>query len=357
MRFHLTLPWLYGLSAAIPFVVTVGAMPLVVRLAHRLEVLDHPSEHKFHQRVTPYLGGFALSVGLVAVGGVAAGAEGQLTMVVVGAVALSIMGLMDDQRLVRPWTKVVVEVAAALGLWLVGISGGFGAFLPLDLALSVLWVVAVTNSINLLDNMDGIASGVAAISALAFFGIAAVNGDYLVASLSLAVAGACLGFLLFNFPPARVFLGDAGSLMLGFLLASLGLKLDLVGDQGVIRAAVPVLILGVPLLDTLLVILVRLRERRPFYVGGTDHSTHRLAALGLSPRQVAGVVYAVHTAACLVALWLAGASFVPAAVTIGAVTVGAATLLFLLMRIEPRRASQALESAERDRPQQGAPAG
>jgi UDP-GlcNAc:undecaprenyl-phosphate GlcNAc-1-phosphate transferase len=357
VAFHLSSVWLYGLSAMIPFLVTVAAMPLTVRLANRFSLVDHPAEHKYHDHATPYLGGFALAVGLVAVGGVAAGVEGQLAVVVLGAVALSIMGLMDDQRLVRPWTKVVVEVAAGLGLWLVGIRGGFGAFTPADLLVTVLWVVAVTNSVNLLDNMDGIAAGVAAISALAFFTIAALNGDYLVASLSLAVASACLGFLVFNFPPAKVFMGDAGSLMLGFLLAALGLKLDLVGDQGFIRAAVPVLVLGVPLLDTLLVIMIRLREGRPIYVGGTDHSTHRLASLGLSPRWVAGMVYAVHAAACGVGLWLAEAGFVPAAVAIGAVAVVAVTLLALLMRIEPRKGLQALESVDRDRPRQGASAG
>jgi UDP-GlcNAc:undecaprenyl-phosphate GlcNAc-1-phosphate transferase len=356
LSFHLPPLVLYVLSAAIPLLVTLALMPLAVRMAHRFQVLDHPAENKYHERATPYLGGLALSVGLVAVGGIAAGAEGQLAVVVLGAVALSIMGLMDDQRLVRPWTKVVVEVAAALGLWLVGIRGGFGAFMPLDLLVSVLWVVAVTNSINLLDNMDGIAAGVAAISALAFFGIAALDGNYLVASLSLAIASASLGFLIFNFPPARVFMGDAGSLMLGFLLAALGLKLDLVGEQGFIKAAVPVLVLGVPLLDTFLVVLVRLRERRPVYVGGTDHSTHRLAALGLSPRRVAGVVYAVHALSCGVALWLADALFVPVAVTVAGVALVALVLLATLIRIEPRRVRQALESVNRDRPEQGAPA-
>jgi UDP-GlcNAc:undecaprenyl-phosphate GlcNAc-1-phosphate transferase len=253
--------------------------------------LDHPAQKKHHERVTPYLGGLAAAVPLVAAGGVAAGAEGQLITVLLGGVALTIVGLVDDQRNVPMSAKLVVEMAAGIGLWLSGIGAGLFGNPALDMALTVVWVVAITNAINLLDNMDGLAAGVTAISALTFFVISAQAGHYLVGSLSLAVAGAALGFLRYNFPPARIFLGDAGTLLFGFLLAALGLKLDLLGENGFIRSAIPILALGVPIFDMLVVVVTRAREGRPIYVGSTDHTSHRLARRGLSAWAVATLHY------------------------------------------------------------------
>lgn len=142
--------------------------------------------------------------------------------------------------------------------------------------------------------MDGLASGVSAIAAFAFFVIAARRGDFLVASFALAVTGASVGFLRHNFPPARIFLGDAGSLFLGFLLAALGLKLDLVGETSFARFVIPTLVLGVPVFDTMLVVLDRFRDGRPVYRGGTDHSSHRMATLGLSHRAIALATYGLQ---------------------------------------------------------------
>jgi UDP-GlcNAc:undecaprenyl-phosphate GlcNAc-1-phosphate transferase len=191
--------------------------------------------------------------------------------------------------------------------------------------------------------MDGLAPGVAAIAALAFFVVASDHGDYLVGSFALAVAGASLGFLRHNFPPARIFLGDAGSLMLGFLLAAIGLKLDLVGEDGLIRSAVPLLILGVPIFDMVLVILDRLRGKRPVYRGGIDHSSHRLADLGLSGRAVALSTYGVQAACCGVALWLLTVSDGTALSILFAVgAIGVTALALLLFTL-----------AERGRPQPG----
>ena len=182
---------------------------------------------------------------------------------------------------------MAVESIAACDLWLAGIRGGVFGEPWADLLLTIVWVVAVTNAMNLLDNTDGVASGVAAVSALGLFAIAAIQGDFLIAALAVTVAGGCLGFLRYNFPPARIFLGDGGSLLLGFLLAAIGLELDLVGPSGVVRATIAVLALGVPIFDLVLVVTARLLAGRPVHVGGTDHAAHRLAARGFSPRAVA----------------------------------------------------------------------
>ena len=165
------------------------------------------------------------------------------------------LGLLDDLRGLGPVPKLTVEAGLAVLLWAGGVRAGFFDIPPLDLLLTVGWVVVITNAVNLTDNMDGLASGIAAIASLAYFAIAAPQGDYLVASFAIALAGASLGFLRHNFPPARIFLGDAGSLPLGFLLASLGLLLDLDVSNDVERIAVQALIIGVPVFDTILVVL------------------------------------------------------------------------------------------------------
>ena len=319
--------------------VTLALTPLAGRLARRLDVIDHPAENKFHEQATPYLGGLALAIGLVLVAGVTAGASGQFLTIVVSGLALTIVGLLDDRLHVGPVLKLVVEIAAGIALWISGVGAGLFGVEVLDAALTVVWVVGITNAVNLLDNMDGLCSGVSAICAATLFSIAAIEGHYLVASLALAVAGASLGFLRHNFPPARIFLGDAGSLLLGFLLAALGLKLDIVGENGFVRSAVPILALGVPIFDTILVVFDRVRGGRRFYVGGTDHSSHRLARLGLSPRRVALTAYGAQVVASGLALVvLYGANAAGVAVVAGSVVAALLGLRFFLgveRRMEP----------------------
>jgi UDP-GlcNAc:undecaprenyl-phosphate GlcNAc-1-phosphate transferase len=304
----------YPLSFAMPLLVAASLTPVAARLARRFGMLDHPSPNKVHGEPTPYLGGAAVAVSLIVVGAATAGASGELLVILLGAMGLGAWGLVDDWRTIRPASKLVIEVGAAVALWVVGVRAGLFGVAVLDLPLTAFWVVAIVNAINLLDNMDGLAAGVAAIAALAF-----------------AVAGGSLGFLLHNFPPAKVFLGDAGTLMLGFLLAALGLKLDMVGQSGFVRSAVPALILTVPLIDMAFVIVRRVRERRPFYSGGIDHSSHLLAGLGLSRGEVAIVTYAAEALGCGAALLLLYASDGIALGVFAASAVGSlATLLTLL---------------------------
>ncbi|HEX2031672.1 MAG TPA: MraY family glycosyltransferase [Actinomycetota bacterium] len=315
---------------------TLALTPLAGRLARSLGVLDQPAANKYHQQATPYLGGLAVAVGLVLVGGVAAGAQGQLFTVVLGGLALAIVGLLDDRFGVGPRVKLAVEVAAGIALWLSGVGAGLFGVEALDMALTVLWVVGITNAVNLLDNMDGLCAGVTAIAAGTFFAIAAIEGHYFVAALALAVAGSSLGFLRHNFPPARIFLGDAGTLLLGFLLAALGLKLDLVGENGFVRSAVPILVLGVPVFDTVLVVIARLLGGRRIYVGNTDHSSHRLARLGLSPRRVALSVYGAQVILSGLALVLLYRSMPAGLAVVGASVLAALGALRFFLGVESR---------------------
>ncbi len=301
----------YALALLIPLLATSQLTPWAASLARRLGVLDEPAEHRFHLQSTPYLGGVAVAAGLVLMSGWAllgistiSGADDKLVTIILWAVVLAVLGLIDDVRTVRPLIKVAVEAAAGVALWRAGIRASLFGITGLDITVTVLWVIAITNAVNLLDNMDGLASGVTAIGAFTYFVIAAQRGDYLVASFALGLTGASIGFLRHNFPPARIFLGDAGSLFLGFLLAALALQLDLIGEAGVIRAAVPALILGVPIVDTALVMVSRLTEGRRVYVGGTDHASHRLVGKGLSSQGVALVTFGAQLACCALAFAL-----------------------------------------------------
>jgi UDP-GlcNAc:undecaprenyl-phosphate/decaprenyl-phosphate GlcNAc-1-phosphate transferase len=159
-----------------------------------------------------------------------------------------------------------------------------------DATLTVLWVLGITHAMNLLDNMDGLSAGVASIAAVTFFGIALLNGQFLVAALSLALVGVAVGFLRHNRYPAKIYMGDAGSLFLGFMLAVIGIRLEFTTVVE-ISVFVPIVVLAVPILDTALVTVTRLREGRSPFQGGSDHISHRLVRLGLPVPGAVAIIY------------------------------------------------------------------
>jgi UDP-GlcNAc:undecaprenyl-phosphate GlcNAc-1-phosphate transferase len=306
----------YILSFLIPLAVALVATPYAGKLATRMGIIAHPTTDRYHSSPIPYLGGVAVGVAFLAIAVFAAGASAELFTVVLAGLAVCVVGFLDDRRTVRPLVKIAVEVSAALALWFVGIRAELFHIYAVDLLVTIFWVVMITNALNLLDNMDGLAAGVAAISSLTFFVIAATQGDFVVASLCLALAGANLGFLRHNYPRATIFLGDAGALLIGFLLAALGLETQLSGHSGLLWAAIPILALAVPIVDMTFVVISRIRGRRPFYVGGTDHTSHHLVRLGLSSRVAALLTYAMQATASLMALWVViSASLMPLFIT------------------------------------------
>lgn len=300
----------WPLSFVIPFLAALALTPVAGRVARRLGVLDSPADasHKTHTDATPYLGGLALGAGLlviaaalIVVGAIATGANAELFNVLAGAALLAMVGLLDDLRGVSPLLRLGFEAFAAIALWQVGVGAGVFGTAWADVAVTILWVVTVTNAVNFIDNMDGLAAGVTAMSALGIFAISAANGDLLVSSLALALAGASLGFLRYNFPPARIFLGDAGSMMLGFLLAALILKLDLPVGPAAPRILATVLLAAVPLFDLSVVVVARTLGRRPMWRGARDHTSHRLAERGMSRRAIATSFLAVQALCAAVA--------------------------------------------------------
>jgi UDP-GlcNAc:undecaprenyl-phosphate GlcNAc-1-phosphate transferase len=219
----------------------------------------------------------------------------QLAVVLGLALTLALIGLVDDVRRVRPGLRLLAIAGAALVAWTADVRIELFQLDGLNLVLSVMWIVGITTAFNLLDNIDGLSAGVAGLAGASFAVIAIMNDQYSVAALSAALAGCAIGFLRHNYVPARIKMGDAGSLFLGFLLAVLGIKLRFEAPTAV-TFLVPVLILGVAIFDTALVVLTRVAAGKSPFEGGRDHTSHRLVAAGLPvPAAVALIYFAALT--------------------------------------------------------------
>jgi len=346
-------------AGGLSFALAASATAAARRLAPRWGFVDHPSPDRHHRRPTPLLGGSAIfvAVGLPALaamafaliwratgapgwlpGPVAAAAEavaGRLrpaAVVLAGAAVLHVIGLVDDRRRLGPLAKLagqVVCAAAAVLLGRVRLLEMLGE--PASSVLSVLWIVLITNAFNLLDHMDGLSAGVAAICSAALLAAAAAAGEVAVAGWLCLLTGASLGFLVHNFPPARVFMGDAGSMVLGYLLAVLSILTTYRRGPEAGYAAVfaPVVLLAVPLYDTLSVLVLRLRARRSPVAGDTRHFSHRLLRRGMGPRKAVLTIYLATAATA------AGAALLPHVAGRGpaAVIFGQAAAVVLLIAL------------------------
>ena len=211
----------------------------------------------------------------------------------------------DDRWGITPLLKLAGQIAGALFLVLTGIQVDFLPYQALDVLVTVVWVVGITNAVNLLDNMDGLSGGIVATAAAYFLLMAIMSGQYLVGALAAALLGGCLGFLIYNFNPASIFMGDTGSLFLGFLLAALAIKLRFPDNLAVVTWMVPVMALGVPILDTSLVFVSRLRKgKNPLTTPGKDHLSHRLVGMGFTQKEAVLLLYVAAEAFGLLAVAL-----------------------------------------------------
>ena len=305
------------LTGVIAFsVALLASLTLVVpvrQLALRVGMVDHPGPRKVHLTPIPLLGGLAIYCGvvlaiLVSIDGQA---RAQVVGILAGATLVAAVGILDDRGLLHHQIKLFVGMpVAGLILLASGIRAqAFSAVLPgqggqwADAALTILWVVGITASFSILDHMDGLCAGVAAVASLFFAIFASLSGQVLVSTLAAAVMGAAVGFLRWNFNPAKIFMGDGGAMFLGFLMATLGLKLRPAGLSPANSWMIPLLILGVPIFDTTLVSISRSRRGLlPFATPGKDHTAHRLANLGLGQRRAVLALYVLGSAFGLLAL-------------------------------------------------------
>ena len=268
----------------IALLVSLGGTLLCERVARRGQLVTHPREDRWHRESVPLLGGVAIMLGVAVVGGVMGTDLARFSPLLFLAVVMGGVGFVDDVKTLPPQTKLAAQIVVTAVLI------HFGTLLPLtpfpvvNLFLTFFWVVGITNAFNLLDNMDGLAAGVAALTAvfrLAFF---IMEGDRDGAWIMAGFLGAVGGFLIRNYPPAKIFMGDAGSLFLGFFLSGISVvSAPAAYTRGVTAVLVfPVLLVLVPILDTTFVTVTRLLTGRPVSQGGRDHTSHRLVALGMS---------------------------------------------------------------------------
>lgn len=282
--------------------VSLVATPLLRRLAVRTDFIDQPGAHKSHSTPVPYLGGVAIMAGTVAGSAVGHRLGVQALVIGLAAACLGSMGLLDDSRHLSAHSRLVIQLVAAVAV--AGFGGvraevsGIAAF---DVAFTVVWILAITNAVNFLDNMDGLAAGITAAAGMAIFATGMLSGQTFVATVALAMVGACFGFLPFNAPPAKIYMGDAGSLFLGFLLAvlTLDVKPDLVPPASFV---VPAMLVALPVLDIITVTISRLRRGIPVSTGGRNHLSHRLVARGLSRPTAVAVLIGVEAVVAALAI-------------------------------------------------------
>ncbi|MDP3722440.1 MAG: MraY family glycosyltransferase [Candidatus Omnitrophota bacterium] len=299
-----------GAAGLTALLITLLLTPLVRLTAVRFGWIVKPVESRWGRRVVARLGGVAMFIGFVATTALWVSWEPSVVALLGGVSLVFVLGLVDDFRRIPPYTKLMAQLLIGCGIVLSGIRLVPVHWAWISIPLSVLWFVFVMNAFNLLDNMDGLAAGVGAIAAGFYVLHAALSGQWVVAALAGIVSGVCLGFLRYNFPPAKIFMGDSGSHFLGLSLAALAITGSLRhSTQLVSILAVPTLVLAVPIFDTCFVTVQRLLHRQHPFTGGTDHISHRLAVLGLSVRQTVVALYGASI--CLGLLSLAFTTLKP----------------------------------------------
>lgn len=279
------------LAFLVAFGVTLLLTPLAIRIARRTGFYDRPVGYKGHANPTPYLGGTAVVAGLLVASALFGSGSDAFAPIAIGAVVLLGVGTIDDRYALGPLTRLAIEVAVGGVLFAAGIGWDLFVSDALNLVLTVVFVTGVVNAYNLMDNMDGATGTVAAVSGAALGVLALAQGSPELAAIALALSGACLGFLPANLAsPARIFLGDGGSMPIGFVVAATIMAVP--GTEGLGWAFVPVavVLVGLPALDTALVVVSRLRRGAGVFTGGRDHLTHRLRAKLGSARRVALVL-------------------------------------------------------------------
>lgn len=284
-------------------------LTLIVRAAsHRVGLVAAPREDRWHQKPTPMLGGVAIYFSFV-IGFLVFAPKLPSTYAILGAgTLLFVTGLVDDAIHIKPYAKLVLQMMAAATLVFFGLHLPWGDYQWINDVLTIFWLVGITNAINLLDNMDGLAGGISLISSVFLAITFLLNGQTSTAILPALLGGAVLGFLVFNFNPASIFMGDSGSMFLGFMLAGTALLADTARFRSLTSVLLtPVLILMIPIFDTCFVTVARKFSGRPISQGGRDHTSHRLVALGVSERRAVTMLYlfaAVCGVLALAVRWL-----------------------------------------------------
>jgi len=287
----------YSILLTVVSVTAFVITPVFRSIARKLKILDYPGGRKLQANPVAYLGGLSIitpiTLGsfLLLFTSLSIDLKQQLYLgLILPALAIAFIGLLDDVYQLPPWPRFLsqsaVGVVTSFMLYLSGAGVEIFSNQLLNTLATIFWVVAIINALNFIDNMDGLATSISIVASLAMFTLAYLNNQYLVAALSLAIFASCLGFLFWNKRPASIYLGDAGALYLGFLLAAISIRIDLDNDSAPIRALVLILILAIPVIDTTQVVVSRIAKSQSPFQGGRDHISHLLLNRGLSQRVV-----------------------------------------------------------------------
>jgi UDP-GlcNAc:undecaprenyl-phosphate/decaprenyl-phosphate GlcNAc-1-phosphate transferase len=291
---------MFYLTLILCFICSILITPIVKKLAFRLGATDSPDKRKVHEKVMPRMGGLAIYITFL-IGLIISNPDSPYHWAIItGSVIIVITGILDDIYNLVARVKLVSQIAAAL---VVVVWGGIDVdfinlpfdgqlqFGVLSVPITILWIVGVTNAINLIDGLDGLAAGVSSIALISISGMAIVMGDVYVMTIGFILLASTLGFLVYNFHPAKIFMGDTGALFLGYMIA----VLSLLGFKNVtfISFIVPIIILGVPMTDTLFAIIRRLVNKTPLAAPDKSHLHHRLLDHGFTHRQTVLLIYAI----------------------------------------------------------------
>ncbi len=326
---------LYGLSFILSFLLGLYLTPVVREAAIRFQIVDRPDGRlKKHGETVPYLGGLAVFLSFLVTLALTFTFDREVLGLLLGGTLVLILGLIDDLGFLSPQVKLAGQLLAAFVLVKSGIRIQI-VFLPdwIEIPLSVLWIVGITNAFNMIDIMDGLASGVACICALILFYVAVLNERPVIAIMAVSLAGALAAFLRYNFAPARIYLGDMGSLFIGCMLGSLAM-IGSYTAQNRVSVLVPLLILGVPIFDVAFVSYVRWRRGMPVLLGSPDHFALRLRKWRLSTRQTVVCSYCLAFLLGIVGLIMMHTTDLGALMILLAVGAFAWGLAFLLKRID-----------------------
>ncbi|MDX8361184.1 MULTISPECIES: MraY family glycosyltransferase [Bacillaceae] len=287
------------LTSLICLIISILITPLVKKFAYKIGATDRPNQRKVHQKIMPRLGGLAIYISfLIGVLILRPQDEFQLA-ILIGSAIIILTGVLDDVFELSAKIKLGGQLLAAGVVVLGGVQvefinlpfGGELQFGWFSIPLTILWIVGITNAINLIDGLDGLAAGVSAIALITITGMAMIKGDIFVVSIGLIMLGSIIGFLFYNFHPAKIFMGDTGALFLGYMIA----VLSLLGFKNVtfISLIVPIIVLGVPISDTFFAIIRRIVNKKPLSAPDKSHLHHCLLRLGYSHRQTVLVIYGI----------------------------------------------------------------
>jgi UDP-GlcNAc:undecaprenyl-phosphate GlcNAc-1-phosphate transferase len=280
------------------FGITYLAIPLIIKFAHKINAVDQPDHRKVHKTSMPRLGGLAMYFAFIIVAATNLLIHKPIIGIMLGATLIIIVGVLDDIFSLKPLLKFALQIAIAIityqfGIGIQFITSPFGGIVYLgwfSLPLTVFWIIGMINTINLIDGLDGLAGGVVAISAAVIAIVAFGMGQIQVGLIAISILGTCLAFLKYNFSPAKIFMGDSGSMFLGYILAVTTL-MGVMKSTIAMSLAIPIIMLGIPIGDTLIAIIRRIKNKQHIMQADKGHLHHRLLNLGLTQKQAVILIY------------------------------------------------------------------